>query len=98
MNCREAIDMLADYLDATVTPNVVAQRESHLDFCAPCRAYVATYKRSAELAVKASRVEMPRDVAQRLRDFLGAHENFERNANQRSECGGRHESCRRRSG
>ena len=70
MNCREAIDVLADYLDATLTPDVLAQLEAHLRICAPCRAYLATYKRSAELAAKVNRVEMPPEVRERLRDFL----------------------------
>jgi len=70
MTCREAIDVLADYLDATLTPDVLAQLEAHLRGCAPCRAYLATYKRSAELAAKVNRVEMPQEVRQRLRDFL----------------------------
>jgi len=70
MNCREVIDALADYLDATLTPDVMAQLEAHLGVCAPCRAYLATYKRSAELAAKVNRVEMPPEVRQRLRDFL----------------------------
>jgi predicted anti-sigma-YlaC factor YlaD len=70
MNCREAIDVLVDYLDATLTPDVLAQLEAHLRACEPCRAYLATYKRSAELAAKVNRVEMPPEVRQRLRDFL----------------------------
>ena len=70
MNCREAIDVLADYLDATLTRAALAQLEAHLRVCEPCRAYLATYKRSAELAAKVSRVEMPPEVRRRLRDFL----------------------------
>jgi predicted anti-sigma-YlaC factor YlaD len=70
MNCREATDVLADYLDSTLTPDVLAQLEVHLRVCAPCRAYLATYKRSAELAAKVNRVEMPPEVKQRLHDFL----------------------------
>lgn len=71
MNCREAIDVLADYLDAVLTPGVLARLEDHLRVCAPCRAYLATYKRAAELAAKVNRVEMPEEVRQRLNDFLG---------------------------
>jgi len=70
MNCREAIDVLVDYLDETLTPDVLAQLEAHLRVCAPCRAYLATYKRSVELAAKVNRVEMPPEAKQRLRDFL----------------------------
>jgi len=71
MNCHEAIDVLADYLDAALTPDVLAQLEAHLRVCAPCRAYLATYKRAAELAAKVNRVEMPPEVRQRLSEFLG---------------------------
>jgi predicted anti-sigma-YlaC factor YlaD len=70
MNCREAIEVLVDYLDAILTPDVLAQLEAHLRACEPCRAYPDTYKRSAELAAKVNRVEMPPEVRQRLRDFL----------------------------
>ena len=71
MNCREAIDVLADYLDAILTADALARLEDHLRACAPCRAYLATYKRAAELAAKVNRVEMPEEVRQRLNDFLG---------------------------
>ena len=70
MNCHEAIEILADYLDAALTPDVLAKLEAHLRVCAPCRAYLATYKRAAELAAKVNRVEMPPEVRQRLGEFL----------------------------
>jgi predicted anti-sigma-YlaC factor YlaD len=70
MTCREAIDILADYLESTLTPAALEKLEAHLGECAPCRAYLATYKRAAELAAKVNRVEMPPEVRQRLRDFL----------------------------
>ena len=71
MNCHEAIDVLAEYLDAALTPDVLARLEDHLRVCAPCRAYLATYKRAAELAAKVNQVDMPEEVRQRLNDFLG---------------------------
>ena len=70
MTCREAIDVLDDYLDLTLTPDVLEKLEAHLRVCAPCRAYLATYERTAQLAAKVNRVEMPPEVKQRLRDFL----------------------------
>ena len=70
MTCREIIDVLADYLDAALTPAVLERLEAHLRDCAPCRAYLATYKRATELAAKVNQVEMPPEMRQRLRDFL----------------------------
>lgn len=74
MTCREAIDVLDDYLDSALTPDVLARLEAHLSECAPCRAYLATYERTVELAAKVNCVEMPPEVRRRLRDFLsGPH-------------------------
>ena len=70
MTCREAIAILDDYLESALTPDVLEKLEEHLRVCAPCRAYLATYERTAQLAAKANRVEMPPEVRRRLRDFL----------------------------
>ena len=70
MTCREAIDTLDDYLESTLTAAVLEKLETHLRECAPCRAYLATYERTAQLAAKVNRVEMPPEVKRRLRDFL----------------------------
>ena len=70
MTCREAIDVLDDYLESSLTPEVLEKLEAHLRPCAPCRAYLATYERTAQLAAKVNRVEMPPEVKRRLRDFL----------------------------
>ncbi len=70
MTCREAIGALDDYLESSLTPGVLEKLEAHLRVCAPCRAYLATYERTKQLAAKVNRVEMPPEVKQRLRDFL----------------------------
>lgn len=70
MTCREAIALLADYLDRELTLDTVALIDQHLTACAPCRAYLATYRRTRDLAAKVQRVEMPADVKERLRRLL----------------------------
>ena len=70
MTCREAIDVLDDYLESSLTPEVLEKLEAHLRACAPCRAYQATYERTAQLAAKVNRVEMPSEVKRSLHDFL----------------------------
>jgi len=70
MTCREAIDVLADYLDGTMPPEAAAELERHLADCAPCRAYLATYRKTRELGTTAARVEMPEEMQVRLRRFL----------------------------
>ena len=40
MTCRDAIDILADYLDATLGAQLARELELHLSGCAPCHAYL----------------------------------------------------------
>ena len=70
MICKDAIAKLAEYLDAELTPGVLTELETHLQVCAPCRAYLATYRRTKDLAAKVNRVEMPEELKQRLRALL----------------------------
>jgi predicted anti-sigma-YlaC factor YlaD len=70
MNCKEAIERLADYLEARLTQATLDQLEAHLRTCEPCRAYLATYERTAKLAAKANSVEMPPEMKRRLLSFL----------------------------
>jgi predicted anti-sigma-YlaC factor YlaD len=46
MTCQEAIAKLGEYLDAELTPAVLQQIDAHLEICAPCRAYLATYRKT----------------------------------------------------
>ncbi len=70
MTCKDAIAILADYLEATLTPELSEELEQHLRDCGPCRAYLATYKKTEALAADVSRVEMPEEMKQQLREFL----------------------------
>jgi anti-sigma factor (TIGR02949 family) len=70
MTCKDAIAILADYLDAVLSEESVRRFEQHLRDCPPCVAYLNTYQRTRELAATAGRVEMPEEMKQRLRQFL----------------------------
>jgi len=70
MTCREAIALLADYLEREMTPELVTRLEAHLDVCAPCRAYLATYGRTRELAARVQRIGLPEEVKERLRRLV----------------------------
>ncbi len=70
LTCRDVIGLLLDYLEAALDDDTVALFERHLADCAPCRAYLRTYDRSRQLAGEVSRVEMPAEMRDRLRDLL----------------------------
>ena len=70
MTCKDAIAVLADYLETALSPALVEELEKHLSDCEPCRAYLATYRKTKSLAGDAGRVEMPEEMKTRLREFL----------------------------
>jgi Putative zinc-finger len=78
MTCREAIDLLGDFLAHDLGPRARARLMLHLAGCRPCRAYLRTYYAAARLGASAGRVEMPQEMKRRLRAFLIEHLSRER--------------------
>ena len=70
MNCKDAIGVLADFLEQSLSPEVLAELERHLSDCGPCRAYLETYRKTVELTGRAEHVEMPEEMKARLRSLL----------------------------
>jgi anti-sigma factor RsiW len=70
LTCREAIGLLADYLESALSEEEIRELEEHLAGCGPCQAYLNTYRRTKDLTGKAERVAMPEEMKDRLRTFL----------------------------
>lgn len=70
MTCRDAIAVIADFLDRTLPPSAAEELEAHLADCEACRAYLNTYGRTRGLVGEAGHVEMPAEMRERLRRFL----------------------------
>jgi anti-sigma factor (TIGR02949 family) len=70
LTCKDAIEILADLLDQTLTSDLAARLTQHLKDCPPCIAYLETYRRTRELVGRAGRVEVPAELRARLRHFL----------------------------
>lgn len=73
LTCRDAIGLLADYLEAVLTQAQLAELEAHLAECEPCQAYLNTYRQTKVLTAQAERVEMPVEMRRRLSEFLIRH-------------------------
>ena len=58
--CRDVIVGLGEYLDAELTPAKFAEIAAHLRTCEPCRAYLATYRKTRQLVANAGPAEVPR--------------------------------------
>jgi anti-sigma factor RsiW len=70
LTCREAIGLLADYLESALREEESRELEEHLAGCGPCQAYLNTYRRTKDLTGKAERVAMPEEMKDRMRMFL----------------------------
>lgn len=67
------MDFLPDYLDGTLSPDLVAELERHLEKCQPCVAYLNTYMKTRDLTGQAGRVVMPDEMKALLRQVLSKH-------------------------
>ncbi len=70
MTCRDAIEVLADFLEQTLPTDIAEALEQHLRDCAPCRAYLKTYDKTRGLVGLMGRGDMPAELKERLRAFL----------------------------
>ena len=70
MTCKDAVSILAEFLEQTLSPEAAAQLEAHFAGCEPCRAYLATYGRTRSVVGKVAGGEMPPEMRARLRAFL----------------------------
>lgn len=70
MTCQDAIALLGDYLEMALGAETIADLERHLGECAPCVAYLNTFRATRKVAAEAARVEMPEEMKERLRSFL----------------------------
>ena len=70
MICRELIEVIDEYLDGALAPDIVRDLERHLEECAPCSAYIATYRETRRIGAAAARVDVPEEMKARLRRFL----------------------------
>jgi len=70
LECRECVDLLADYLDGTLPKAKAELLEWHLEECAPCVAFVNTYRGTIEVTRKISDVPIPPELKHRLLKVL----------------------------
>jgi len=70
MTCKDAVDVLADFLEQTLSGDMAGKLEEHLRGCEPCRAYLNTYRKTRGLVAATGKVEMPAELKAHLHRFL----------------------------
>jgi predicted anti-sigma-YlaC factor YlaD len=72
ISCREVVEIVTDYLEGALAPDVVARLEEHLEACDPCRLYIEQIRQTARLAAAAeSELEQHPDRDALLAAFRG---------------------------
>jgi anti-sigma factor RsiW len=71
VTCKQLIeDYLADYLDAGLDPEIVAEFERHLAICPPCISYMNTYMMTRRMIGREAEPEMPEQMKSIFRTVL----------------------------
>jgi len=74
MECRRIAELLGDYLDGTVPKETRELIEWHIESCAPCVAFVNTYRGTIDAAKKLQPATIPPELKQRLLSVLRARQ------------------------
>lgn len=70
IECRECVDLLVDYVDGKLPKHQAEMLEWHLEGCAPCVAFVNTYKGTVDAARRLREITLPPELRERLRAYL----------------------------
>ena len=70
--CASGVDLLMDYLEGVLSPDVRAALDAHVAGCARCVAFISSYQHAPQLLRRATDASLPEDIQQSLRAFLRA--------------------------
>ena len=69
--CKECLELLHDYLEGELNPDVSASLEEHFEDCHPCISFFNTYKATTNFCQTALKdTEIPEIVKERLKKFI----------------------------
>lgn len=68
--CVSGVELLMDYLDGVLSPDVRSALEAHVAGCQRCAAFIESYRETPRLLREATATTLPADVEASLRAFL----------------------------
>ena len=69
--CRDAVDLLMDYLEKKLPPAEQAALDAHFSACPPCLDFLKAYRETPRIVKQCSgHISVPVEVKDRLRRFL----------------------------
>ena len=73
--CASGVELLMDFIEGVLPPEVSAALEAHVAGCARCAAFVASYQATPRILRDATTVTLPADIEASLKAFLRARTN-----------------------
>ena len=68
--CLSGVELLMDYLEGVLPPDLHAALEAHVAGCARCVAFVASYRETPRILREATAVKIPDPVEASLKTFV----------------------------
>lgn len=69
--CKECLDLLYDYLEGELDPEVSKDLKAHFEDCPPCISFLNTYKSTTQLARETlGETDIPDAVKLKLQEYL----------------------------
>jgi anti-sigma factor RsiW len=68
--CVSGVDLLTDYLEGVLPPDVRAALDAHVAGCERCAAFVESYRQVPRILRTATATPLPADVEASLQAFL----------------------------
>jgi anti-sigma factor RsiW len=66
LECRQIAELLGDYLDGSLPPETRELIDFHIDGCAPCVAFLNTYRGTVDAARRLPEIPIPSELKSRL--------------------------------
>lgn len=70
--CASGVDLIMDYLEGLLAPDVRAAIESHVAGCPRCVAFLESYRATPDILRRATAASMPAELSQSLLASLRA--------------------------
>ena len=73
--CASGVELLMDFIEGVLPPDVQAALEEHVAGCERCAAFVASYQATPRILRDATAISLPADIEASLKAFLRARTN-----------------------
>lgn len=70
--CASGVELLMEYLEGVLAPELVAAVEAHVAGCPRCVAFIASYRETPRIFRDATEPALPEGLGSRLRAYLRA--------------------------